>query len=135
MRTLIESYYFLFFRLYRWYRKHFGLGDLPHLNATLILGILAVLNWMSFVFGFRVVTGYQIMQFSRTSATVSVFVIGALMFAIFFINQRYKDLIARFEKKDLEVQPAVKVLSMAYPVATFILLFLAVFFAWGINNR
>ncbi len=135
MRVLLESYYYLFYRLWRWHRKHFGESDLPHLNATLNLGILAVLNWMTFLMGFRVIFGFELVDFGRAEGTIAVVTIGIIMFAIFFRGGRFKQIIARFQDKDLQTERVVRVLSTAYPIITFVLLILAAFFTWGINNQ
>lgn len=135
MRILMESYDYLFFRLWKWHHKYFGESDMPHLNAVLNLGVLAVLNWMTFALGFEVLFGIQIVGFTKIEGFFSVLVIGIIMYLIFFYEQRYKTIIDRFKTDGAERQQLRGFLSTAYPVVTFLLWMVTAFFAWGINNR
>ncbi len=135
MKTLVEGYYYLFFRLWRWHRKHFGESDLPHLNATLNLGMLVIVNWITFLLIVEWLFGVRITSWSKMEATIAVVVIGIVLYAVFFYKERYRTIIDRFNHKGVEVNKTIHIISNAYPILTFLAIIGVGILAWGINDR
>jgi hypothetical protein len=131
----MDSYDYLFFRLWRWHFKHFGSSDLPHLNAVLNLGVLAVLNWMTLQMGIRLFAGVDILPWNKSSGFVSVLVVGLIMYLVFFHKRRYQKIIDINNKGPADGSHVIGQLGMVYVVGTFVLLAVTSFFSWGINSR
>ena len=138
MNILVDSYYYLFFRLCKWYSIYFGESDLPHLSAALILGVLAMINWITLQMATKLLLGLQALSWSTTAGILSVLVIGIFLYLVFFRERRFENIMARFQDKGSETKHNLTTLafiSWAYPVITFLLFIIVSYFSWGINVR
>jgi len=135
MKTLVDGYSFFFYRLWRWHRKYFGDSDLPHLNATLHLGLLMLLNWMTLALLIQVVTGLRLTSWGQNESIVTVVIIGLVQYGLFFHHGRYRRIIKRFQEEDAVVSRSVNFVGKAYPIVTFAGLIVAGILSWRIDRR
>lgn len=134
MHNIVDGYYYLFFRLWRWHRRYFGESDLPHLNAVLHLGMLLLLNLMTLALLIKWATSYNVVSWNRTEAIIAAILVGLIQYGLFFYQKRYKKLIERFQGENVDVSRTVNLISHAYPVITFVGLLIAGILAWGIDR-
>jgi hypothetical protein len=89
----------IYYRLYSWNLKIWGLGDLPQYNVCLWLAVVSVANVFSLALIFRVNLGVH----SRYVA-LCLFLLSALAHYLYFVhNDRYKTLAAEFSEQSSPV--------------------------------
>ena len=120
--NIVNTYKYLFYRIYVWQLGMFGEGNNPKFVAILGNSIFMFINLMTLVVCFQIVTGYEI-RIEKIHAVIGSITLFAINYFILLHNNKSQAIIAEFASENKAQRKRRTLWCWVYVIVTHIAFF------------
>lgn len=126
---IFTAYQYLFYRIYRWQRRLYGIANMPYITALSVVSVLIWMNLVTLSAVFDLLSGFNILKWLENTIITSIVgfaIILTLNYSLFVKDKRYHRIAEKFERESEIKQRKRLFWCWFYVILSHIALFITV---------